>query len=148
MPEVRQRLDKWLWYARLAKTRTLAQKLAVSGHVRINRDRTDSASQPVKIGDVLTIALPGGVRVLKLVATGERRGPATEARLLYEDLSPPRPPPTPGPEAGGARPTKRDRRLRDEFVRGTSSDEDFSPDEGCRQIPSAAWRRRCCRNPC
>src|SRR6058998_2211906 len=121
MPEGRQRLDKWLWFARLVKTRTLAQKLAVSGHVRINRDRASSASQAVKIGDVLTIALPGGVRVLKIVTPGDRRGPAPEARLLYEDLSPPRPPPAPGPSAAGARPTKRDRRQRDEFIRGAGA---------------------------
>ncbi len=127
MPEGRQRLDKWLWYARLAKTRTLAQKLCVSGHVRINRDRTDSASHPVKTGDVLTVALPGGVRVLKVLATGERRGPAVEARLLYEDLSPPSPPrlPTQGP--GGGRPTKRDRRALDEFLGDATTDKDFSP---------------------
>jgi ribosome-associated heat shock protein Hsp15 len=127
MPEGRQRLDKWLWYARLAKTRTLAQKLAVSGQVRINRDRMDSASHPVRIGDVLTVALPGGVSVLRVVATGERRGPASEARLLYEDLSPARPAPGPGPIAGGSRPTKRDRRQRDAFIRG--GDENFSSDE-------------------
>src|SRR5258708_36926438 len=129
MAEVRQRLDKWLWFARLAKTRTLCQKLAVSGHVRINRDRMDSASHPVKIGDVLTIALPGGVRVLRIVATGERRGPAPEARLLYEDLSPVQPPPAAAPSAGGARPTKRDRRQRDDFVRRGDAGEDFSPNE-------------------
>jgi ribosome-associated heat shock protein Hsp15 len=129
MAEGRQRLDKWLWYARLAKTRTLAQKLAVSGRVRINRDRTDSASHAVKIGDVLTIALAGWVRVLKIVATGERRGPAAEARLLYEDLSPPRPPPEePDGGSGGSRPTKRDRRQLDEFLAG-DGDKDFSPDE-------------------
>jgi ribosome-associated heat shock protein Hsp15 len=129
MPDGRQRLDKWLWYARLAKTRTLAQKLAVSGHVRINRDRTDSASHAVKIGDVLTIALVGGVRVLKILAPGDRRGPAAEARLLYEDLSPPRPPAEPIPISGGSRPTKRDRRQLDEFLGGADADKDFSRDE-------------------
>jgi ribosome-associated heat shock protein Hsp15 len=130
MPEGRQRLDKWLWYARLARTRTLAQKLAVSGSIRINRDRTDSASHPVKIGDVLTIALPGGVRVLKIVAAGERRGPAAEARLLYDDLTPQQPPsPERIPSAGGSRPTKRDRRQIDEFLAAGNIDQDFSPDE-------------------
>lgn len=129
MPDARQRLDKWLWYARLARTRTLAQKLAVSGQVRINRERTDSASQPVKVGDVLTVALPGGVRVLKIVDTGARRGPAPEARLLYDDLSPPPPPPAPGDAPGGSRPTKRDRRRLDEFLGEGTDDEDFLPDE-------------------
>ena len=130
MPDGRQRLDKWLWYARLTKTRTLAQRLAVSGQVRINRDKADSASQPVKTGDVLTVALPGGVRVLKILATGERRGPASEARLLYEDLSRPGPPrPAPDQNAGGARPTKRERRALDRLVGGASPDEDFAADE-------------------
>jgi ribosome-associated heat shock protein Hsp15 len=130
MPEGRQRLDKWLWYARLAKTRTLAQRLAVSGHVRINRDKTDSASQPVKTGDVLTVALPGGVRVLKILAAGERRGPAAEARLLYEDLSPPEASrPTPDQGLGGPRPTKRERRALDRLHGSASADENFAPDE-------------------
>ena|SRR5947209_4868370 len=129
MAEGRQRLDKWLWYARLAKTRTLAQKLAMSGQVRINRDRTESASHPVKTGDVLTVALPGGVRVLKITATGERRGPAIEARLLYEDLTPPSPPRMPNEIAGGSRPTKRDRRSLERFLGRVPADKDFSSDE-------------------
>ncbi len=129
MPEGRQRLDKWLWYARLAKTRTLAQRLAVSGHVRINRDRTASASQPVKTGDVLTVALPGGVRVLKILATGDRRGPAAEARLLYEDLSPPKPARPAPDQSGGPRPTKRDRRVLDQWLGDASLEEDFASDQ-------------------
>jgi len=129
MPEGRQRLDKWLWYARLTKTRTLAQKLAASGHVRVNRDKTDSASHPVKTGDVLTVALPGGVRVLKILALGARRGPASEARLLYEDLSPPAPRAVPGQDAGGSRPTKRERRAFDRFLGSVQTNEDFSPGE-------------------
>jgi ribosome-associated heat shock protein Hsp15 len=129
MPDGRQRLDKWLWYARVTKTRTLAQKLAQSGHVRINRERTHSASHVVKAGDVLTITLPGGVRVLRVLAAGERRGPAPEARLLFEDLSPPRPAPPPADGGGGARPTKRDRRALDHFLGGAVADGDFSPGE-------------------
>jgi ribosome-associated heat shock protein Hsp15 len=129
-PVARQRLDKWLWFARLAKTRTSAQKLAVSGHVRINREKADSASQPVKIGDVLTVGLDAGVRVLKVAAPGARRGPPAEARLLYEDLSPPPAvPPVPSgaaaAERGGSRPTKRDRRALD-ALRGPR--QDFSAD--------------------
>src|SRR5690606_23820911 len=85
----RQRIDKYLWHARLAKTRGAAQKLAVSGRVRVNRERNESASRPVRPGDVLTVALDAGIRVLRIVALGSRRGPASEARLLYEDLSPP-----------------------------------------------------------
>ena len=117
--EGRQRIDKWLWFARVVKTRTLAQKLVVAGRVRLNREKIDSASHAVKLGDVLTIALEAGVRVLKVAGSGERRGPPAEARLLYEDLSPPPPPPEPrtaSREAGTGRPTKRDRRAMDSFL--------------------------------
>ena len=122
----RQRVDKWLWFARLAKTRTLAQKLAVSGRVRINRERNDSASQPVKIGDTLTIAFDAHVRVLRIVAIGIRRGPSPEARGLYEDLSPPKPVVLSAEvrDKGAGRPTKRDRRALDTFR--SNSGEDFS----------------------
>ncbi|MCW5698124.1 MAG: RNA-binding S4 domain-containing protein [Bauldia sp.] len=83
----RQRLDKWLWHARLARTRTTAQALATSGAVRVNRERTVSASHALKIGDVLTIAIAGGVRVLRVAAFADRRGSADVARALYEDLT-------------------------------------------------------------
>jgi ribosome-associated heat shock protein Hsp15 len=109
-----QRLDKWLWFARIVKSRTLAAEVITQGRVRVNRTRVVKASQAVRIGDVLTIALRGRVRVLKVVAEGTRRGPPPEARRLYEDLS------SPAPDAGGSatgarfsgagRPTKRDRR--------------------------------------
>ncbi len=134
--EGRQRIDKWLWFARLVKTRTLAQKLALSGSVRVNRERVEAASQPVKAGDVITIVGDRGVRVLRVVAPGMRRGPAPEARLLYEDLSP-APPATsaaPDPAAaadrdpGSGRPTKRDRRALDR-LRGAAGD-DFPPEDG------------------
>ena len=107
----RRRIDKWLWFARCARTRTTAQKLVIAGRVRVNRGKIDSASRGVRVGDVLTIALESGIRVLRIEALGQRRGPAAEARLLYADLTPPA-------AAGegvakprrGARPTKRDRR--------------------------------------
>jgi ribosome-associated heat shock protein Hsp15 len=119
----RQRIDKWLWFARIAKSRTLAQKLAISGRVRLNRERNDSASQPVKVGDTLTIGVDSGVRVLRILATGTRRGPAAEARLLFEDLSPPLPPEKAETRlAGAGRPTKRDRRAISAFKRGLSDD--------------------------
>ena len=85
----RQRLDKWLWFARVVKTRALAAKLVTSGHVRLNSVRAAGPDKPVRPGDVLTIALERQVRVLKVVAPGERRGPYEEARHLYEDLSAP-----------------------------------------------------------
>ncbi|MBN9673354.1 RNA-binding S4 domain-containing protein [Roseibium aggregatum] len=116
------RIDKWLWYARVTKSRSLAQKLATSGHVRINKDKISSASKTVKTGDVLTIALERRVLVLKIAALGTRRGPYEEARKLYEDLSPPPPPKSAPPppsagqrEPGAGRPTKRDRRKLDAF---------------------------------
>jgi len=128
----RLRIDKWLWYARLARTRTLAQKLAVSGRVRVNRQKNDSSARQLRIGDVLTIALDSGVRVLKVAATGNRRGPASEARLLYEDLSPPLPPRPreAGPRSAGGRPTKRERRAIDRLKAGPPLiGEEFPPDD-------------------
>ena len=109
---VSQRLDKWLWFARITKSRTLAAQLIQDGKVRVNRTKAAKASQTVKSGDVLTIALRGSVEVLKVLAPGVRRGPPLEARLLYEAIS------TVG---GGSsdrpgRPTKRERRLGERFT--------------------------------
>lgn len=117
----RQRVDKWLWHARVVKTRGLAQKLVTDGRVRRNREGLDHASDTVRAGDVLTVTLPGRVLVLRALGFADRRGSAPEAQRLYEDLSPP-PPPRPrtpsGAPDGGAprrdpgsgRPTKRERR--------------------------------------
>jgi ribosome-associated heat shock protein Hsp15 len=82
----RQRLDKWLWHARVVKARTSAAALVESGHVRINGVRESTPGHAVKPGDVLTIALDRSVRVLKVIGFAERRGDATAARVLYEDL--------------------------------------------------------------
>ncbi|MBV2144775.1 RNA-binding S4 domain-containing protein [Falsochrobactrum sp. TDYN1] len=112
----RQRIDKWLFFARVVKSRSLAAKLAASGKVRVNRDKIDQASYPVKVGDVLTITLERRILVYKIVSCAERRGPALEARLLYEDMSPPveRSNSTEGMpprrESGAGRPTKKERR--------------------------------------
>lgn len=81
----RQRIDKWLWFARVVKTRALAQDLAESGRVRLNGRKIDAAAQPVRIGDVLTIAVAGRVRVLEVRGFAERRGGAPEARTLFLD---------------------------------------------------------------
>lgn len=122
MSAERLRVDKWLWYARVVKTRTLAQRLVESGHVRQNGTRLTVASQTVRIGDVLTIALDRQVRVLAIRALGERRGSAPIAAALYEDRSPPPPPrniaPPPGlvRDQGTGRPTKRDRRKIDDMT--------------------------------
>ena len=82
----RQRLDKWLWHARVVKARSSAAALVESGHVRVNGVREKSPGHAVKPGDVITIALDGGVRLLKVRSFSERRGDATAARVLYEDL--------------------------------------------------------------
>ncbi len=82
----RQRLDKWLWHARVVKARTGAAALIEAGHVRINGVREKAPGHSVKSGDVLTVALDNTVRVLKVLGFSERRGDATAARVLYEDL--------------------------------------------------------------
>ncbi|QWG23222.1 RNA-binding S4 domain-containing protein [Bradyrhizobium sediminis] len=82
----RQRLDKWLWHARVVKARTSAAALVEAGHVRVNGVREKAPGHAVKIGDVVTVGLDNSVRVLKVVAFAERRGDATAARVLYEDL--------------------------------------------------------------
>ena len=87
-PPPRQRADKWLWFARVVKTRALAAKLVSGGHVRLNGRRMDDPGRGLLVGDVLTVALPRDTRVMKVAAFGARRGPAPEARLLYEELSP------------------------------------------------------------
>lgn len=114
----RQRIDKWLWHARVVRTRSAATALANEGHVRINGQRIDAASRPVKPGDVVTVALDRSVRVLKVTGFAERRGPADDAQGLWEDLTEPvapapAEPPAPRREAGAGRPTKRDRRALD-----------------------------------
>lgn len=112
------RIDKWLWHARFFKTRTLAQGFVTSGNVRCNKQRIEKANHSVKPGDVLTFVRGPYVRVIEIVALAERRGPATVAQTLYNDLSPPAPkkddPDRPAPvaerERGSGRPTKRERR--------------------------------------
>ena len=119
-----QRLDKWLWRARFFKTRTLAAKLSNGGHVRSGGNPITKAHHQVRTGDVLTFAQGRYIRVVKVLALGTRRGPATEARTLYEDLKPPETaqamPTTSGGRrpAGAGRPTKRERRLIDQLRRG------------------------------
>ena len=116
---VTQRLDKWLWFARLAKTRSLAAKLVEGGKVRVNREKILKPAHNVRCGDVITAALRGGVRVVRITAPGSRRGPACEAQDLYDDMTPPRETPSgantdtassPARASGAGRPTKRERR--------------------------------------
>ncbi len=82
----RQRLDKWLWHARVVKARTSAAALVEAGHVRINGIRERAPGHAVKTGDVLTIGLDRCVRILRVVGFAERRGDASAARVLYDDL--------------------------------------------------------------
>lgn len=83
----RQRLDKWLWFARVVRTRPLAAALVVEGHVRVNAQRVEISAKPVGPGDILTIALERHVRVLRIVAIAPRRGGAAAAKLLFEELT-------------------------------------------------------------
>ena len=91
----RIRLDKWLWHARFCRSRSIAREEILAGHVRVDGQRSTRPGRLVGPGAVLTLAIAGHVRVVRLRATGQRRGPAEEARGLYDDLA---------PEAGGAPP--------------------------------------------
>jgi ribosome-associated heat shock protein Hsp15 len=83
----RQRIDRWLWHARVVRTRDAAATLAGSGYVRVNGARIDAASRTVRTGDVITVALDRTVRVLKVRGFAERRGPAGSGEALYDDLA-------------------------------------------------------------
>jgi ribosome-associated heat shock protein Hsp15 len=82
------RLDRFLWFARLAKTRSFAQEVAEARHLRIDGRVIDRAHAAVRIGNVLTFPLHGRVRVLRIEALPPRRGPPPEARACYTDLDP------------------------------------------------------------
>jgi ribosome-associated heat shock protein Hsp15 len=126
----RQRIDKWLFFTRVAKSRSLAQALVSGGKVAVNGQRIAQSSVQVKAGDMVAVTLERRDVVLKVVGPGDRRGPYEEARLLYEDLSPPPPPRdafTPFEQAqravGAGRPEKKDRRAIDRLKRaGTPED--------------------------
>ena len=124
-PSSEQRLDKWLWCARLVKTRALSVRLIAEGKVRINGIRAQKPSRLVHEGDVVTAIVLGGLAVLRVVAVAERRGPPAAALTLCEDLTPKE---APAGDSGltrpvrehGPRPTKRDRRRLDAFRTGES----------------------------
>lgn len=115
-PQGTVRLDRWLWAARFFKTRGLAAEACRGGKVDVNREAA-KPSHPIRSGDLLRITLPRGRREVKVLALAERRGPAAEARRLYEDLTPPAPSlprVTPALRPPGlGRPTKRERRRLD-----------------------------------
>jgi ribosome-associated heat shock protein Hsp15 len=117
-----QRLDKWLWFARVAKSRTLAATLVTEGKVRINGERVEKPAHTVRAGDTITIVMRQRVRILKVLKFAAKRGAATVAAALFDDLSPPPPKPAERASAsvaprepGSGRPTKRERREMDRF---------------------------------
>ena len=83
-----QRIDKWLWHARFIKTRSLSQKLVKAGKVRVNREKITNPSHPVKPENVLTLTLAREIKIIRVIAIGNRRGPYEEAKELYADLTP------------------------------------------------------------
>lgn len=132
-----QRLDKWLWFARVAKSRTLSATLVTEGKVRVNGAKVAKPAHTVKLGDTVTIVMRQRMRVLRVLGMAQRRGSAEVAAGLFEDLSPPPPPKadTPAGEAaamaglpdarrepGSGRPTKRERREIDRFRFRSDSD--------------------------
>lgn len=127
MSEGRQRIDKWLWHARVVRTRTAAASLVSAGHVRINGARVEAPSRPVRAGDMVTVALDRRVRVLKVLDFAPRRGSAALAGGLFEEQPTDRPAAesatATGPvrDAGSGRPTKRDRRRLEGLTNGNES---------------------------
>lgn len=83
------RIDRWLFQARFFRARGAAAAMVEAGHCRVNGQRIAKPAHPVAPGDVLTFVQGGSVRVVRVLAPGDRRGPAAEARGLYEDLAPP-----------------------------------------------------------
>ncbi len=124
MVAAKLRLDKWLWHARLFKSRTLAAQQIAKGGFRVNRAIVRKSHHSVQPGDVVTFAKGPYVRVIEIIALGQRRGPAPEAQALYRDLNPPEAQPKPerpiGParrDSGSGRPTKKDRREIERLLR-------------------------------
>ena len=111
-----QRLDKWLWCARLTKTRTGAARLISEGKVRVNGERVLKPSRLVHAADVVTATHQGRLSIVRVVDFTERRGPASLAQTLYEDLTPDDAPEPERTMRTGKRPTKRDRRRLDAFL--------------------------------
>lgn len=112
------RLDKWLWFARFFKSRSLATRFLEDGKARL-RGAVAKSHARIRVGDVITFSLRGSVCIVEVRFLGTRRGPAIEARTLYEDLSPAKPPRSPEQpvpferEPGAGRPTKAERRALD-----------------------------------
>lgn len=117
------RLDKWLWHARFFKTRSLAAKVVSAGGCRVDGQPVSKPAYLIGPGVVVTFSQADHIRVIKVRATGLRRGPASEAITLYEDLDPPKPRvredivlQTPKFDGKG-RPSKQDRRAMEQMRR-------------------------------
>ncbi len=122
------RIDKWLWFARFSKTRSLAQSLCVDGRITINGETIRKSNQLVKVGDTITVLVGPTKRTVTVKALAERRGPAPEAKLLYDEPTPAEPMgiderdvPFHRPKGQG-RPTKKDRRALENLIFGEESD--------------------------
>lgn len=125
LPVLRQRLDKWLFFTRLQKSRSIAQKAIESGDIRVNDARITQPSHALKAGDIVAVSLDRRDTIVRVLLPGVRRGPYEEARLLYEDLTPAA---VPGEkqnafeqatrERGSGRPTKKERRDVDRLKQG------------------------------
>jgi ribosome-associated heat shock protein Hsp15 len=127
-PPGKLRIDRWLWFARFFKTRSIATRLSGTRKIRVDGNIISKASQTVSVGNVLTFPQGRLIRIVRIVALGDRRGPAAEAQALFEDLAPPEDNKPlsrkPGPlearparrEPGSGRPTKAERRAMDKFL--------------------------------
>ena len=120
--QARQRIDKWLFFARLRKSRSLAAKSVEAGDVTVNARPVRQPSFALKPGDIVVLSLDRHDIVVRVLLPGDRRGPFEEARLLYDDLTPPAPPKEERNlfaqatrERGAGRPTKRERRETDQL---------------------------------
>lgn len=113
------RVDRWLWAARMFKTRSQAAKACVAGHVKVDGESV-KAARLVRVGDEIEAVTAGGLRILLVTLLHDKRGPASVAQTLYDDHTPPPTPREPPPalrERGAGRPTKRERRDIDRFRR-------------------------------
>ena len=133
-PPAAMRVDKWLWHARFFKTRALASKAISNGRFRLDGDVMSKPHRQAKCGQVLTFNQGTRIRVVRIKALGSRRGPATEAALLFDDLAPNESakectnastmPAFENRQAGDGRPTKRQRRETDRLKAGLLDIED------------------------
>jgi ribosome-associated heat shock protein Hsp15 len=126
---VRQRIDKWLFFTRAIKSRSLAQTFVESGKIRVNGERIRASSHQIKPGDRVEIQTDQQLRIFVMLLPGDRRGPFEEARKLYDDQSPPPPDRSEWSpldqavrEAGSGRPVKKERRALDRFLKNPDWD--------------------------